>query len=109
MNSEVWINGHHIGKRSNGYISFCYDLTACLNYGEKENVIAMKVISHWGSTHQATWNGDQTSHTSFQSHQRKAFHGKCIAIVKAGEEPDEIVVKASAEGLPDAVTRIQTK
>ncbi|MFO8002151.1 MAG: beta-galactosidase GalB [Marinilabilia sp.] len=57
----------------------------------------------------ATDNGDQTSHASFQSHQRKTFHGKCLAIVKAGEEPGQIVVKASAEGLPDGVVRIQTK
>jgi beta-galactosidase len=27
MNSEVWINGHHLGKRPYGYISFGYDLT----------------------------------------------------------------------------------
>ena len=25
-NSEVWINGHYLGKRPNGYISFRYDL-----------------------------------------------------------------------------------
>src|SRR3974390_2131491 len=26
MNSEVWINGHYLGKRPFGYISFAYDL-----------------------------------------------------------------------------------
>ena len=41
-NSEVWINGHFLGKRPNGYISFSYDLTPYLNYG-KTNVIAVKV------------------------------------------------------------------
>jgi len=41
--SEVWINGHYLGKRPNGYISFTYDLTPCLNFGDKENVIAVKV------------------------------------------------------------------
>jgi beta-galactosidase len=38
--SEVWINGHSLGMRPNGYISFRYDLTPYLNFGEKGNVIA---------------------------------------------------------------------
>ena len=41
-NSEVWINGHYLGKRPYGYINFSYDLTQHLNYG-KPNVIAVKV------------------------------------------------------------------
>jgi len=41
-NSEVWINGHYLGKRPNGYISFRYDLTPYLNHS-KPNVIAVKV------------------------------------------------------------------
>lgn len=41
-NSEVWINGVHLGKRPNGYISFQYDLTPWLKFG-KENLIAVKV------------------------------------------------------------------
>jgi beta-galactosidase len=41
-NSEVWINGHSLGERPNGYISFYYDLTLHLNY-DAENLIAVKV------------------------------------------------------------------
>lgn len=41
-NSEVWINGHYLGKRPNGYISFRYELSRFLNYGGS-NVIAVKV------------------------------------------------------------------
>ncbi|MEO6167394.1 MAG: beta-galactosidase GalB [Chitinophagales bacterium] len=41
--SEVWINGHYLGIRPNGYISFRYDLTPYLNFGTKENVIAVRV------------------------------------------------------------------
>ncbi len=41
-NSEVWINGHYLGKRPNGYISFRYKLSPYLNYGEEQNVIAVK-------------------------------------------------------------------
>ena len=36
-NSEVWINGHFLGKRPYGFISFCYDLTPYLNFGNKKN------------------------------------------------------------------------
>jgi beta-galactosidase len=42
QHSDVWINGHHLGFRPNGYISFRYDLTPYLNFG-KSNVIAVKV------------------------------------------------------------------
>lgn len=41
-NSEVWINGHYLGKRPYGYINFSYDLTPHLQYG-KQNVIVVKV------------------------------------------------------------------
>ena len=41
-NSQVWINGHFLGKRPYGYISFQYNLTPYLNVDGK-NVIAVKV------------------------------------------------------------------
>ncbi len=40
--SEVFINGHSLGKRPNGYISFAYDATPFVKYGE-DNSIAVKV------------------------------------------------------------------
>lgn len=42
-NSEVWMNGHYLGKRPNGYISFRYELTPYLKFGKDSNVIAVKV------------------------------------------------------------------
>jgi beta-galactosidase len=43
MNSDVWINGYHLGKRPYGYISFQYELTKHLNFGkDKINVIAVR-------------------------------------------------------------------
>ncbi len=42
MNSEVWINGKSLGVRPYGYISFRYDLTEDIRFGEK-NVIAVRV------------------------------------------------------------------
>ena len=41
-NSEVWINGHYLGKRPNGFISFQYELTNYLTAGSK-NVLAVRV------------------------------------------------------------------
>lgn len=40
--SEVFINGHSLGKRPNGYISFSYDATPYIQHG-KENIIAVRV------------------------------------------------------------------
>ncbi|MCX6327227.1 MAG: DUF4982 domain-containing protein [Bacteroidia bacterium] len=40
--SEVFVNGHSVGKRPNGYISFMYDLTPYIRYGE-ENLISVHV------------------------------------------------------------------
>jgi beta-galactosidase len=40
--SDVWINGHHLGYRPNGYISFRYELTPYLNYGGKKKCDSCK-------------------------------------------------------------------
>ena len=42
-NSEVWINGHYLGKRPYGYSTFEYELTSHLVYGTKPNEIKVKV------------------------------------------------------------------
>lgn len=42
-NSDVWINGHHIGNRPYGYSTFQYDMTPYLHYGNEKNEIAVKV------------------------------------------------------------------
>lgn len=41
-NSEVWINGHYLGMRPNGYIAFRYVLSPYLKYGA-QNTIAVRV------------------------------------------------------------------
>lgn len=44
MNSDVWINGHFLGRRPYGYSTFQYDITSYLNFGENaENIIAVRV------------------------------------------------------------------
>ncbi len=42
-NSEVWINGHFMGRRPYGYSSFQYDLTPHVKFGSEENVITVRV------------------------------------------------------------------
>jgi len=42
-NATVWINGHLLGTRPNGYISFAYDLTKHLKFDGTPNVISVKV------------------------------------------------------------------
>ena len=41
MNSEVWINGHFLGKRPYGYISFQYELSKYLK--KENNVVSVRV------------------------------------------------------------------
>jgi beta-galactosidase len=40
-NSDVWVNGRHLGRRPYGYIGFRYELTEHLNFG-RSNVIAVR-------------------------------------------------------------------
>jgi beta-galactosidase len=52
-NSDVWINGQHLGHRPNGYVSFYYDATDHVVFGDETNVLAVRadtseqVASRW--------------------------------------------------------------
>jgi beta-galactosidase len=42
-NSDVWIDGYHLGKRPYGYVSFRYELTGHLRFGaQNANVVAVR-------------------------------------------------------------------
>lgn len=41
--AEVFVNGTFVGKNVKGFIPFGYDITSYLNFGDEENVIAVKV------------------------------------------------------------------
>jgi beta-galactosidase len=58
----------------------------------------------------ATDNGDPTSFEAFQSHDRNAFNGVCLVIIrgKAGQ-PGKIQLTASADGLKLGTTTIKTR
>jgi beta-galactosidase len=52
-NSDVWVNGQHLGHRPNGYVSFSYDATDYVVLGGETNVLAVRadtseqVASRW--------------------------------------------------------------
>ena len=43
MNSDVWLNGKHLGFHPYGYTSFAYDLTSHIKFGDEKNVLAVRV------------------------------------------------------------------
>lgn len=43
QHSTVWLNGHELGQRPYGYISFHYDLTPYLKFGGADNEIVVRV------------------------------------------------------------------
>lgn len=57
----------------------------------------------------AVGNGDPTSLESFQEPHRRAFSGKCMAIVESTETAGQIILKARSEGLQGTEAIIQSK
>ncbi len=43
MESDVWLNGHHLGYHPNGYTPFDYDLTKYILPSGQDNIIAVRV------------------------------------------------------------------
>jgi hypothetical protein len=54
-------------------------------------------------------NGNQTSHESLKGSTIKAFNGKCLVVVQAGENVGEVVLTAKANGLKESQVSIQMK
>ncbi|MFD5571450.1 glycoside hydrolase family 2 TIM barrel-domain containing protein [Streptomyces cadmiisoli] len=53
-------------------------------------------------------NGRQESAESYQARNRTAFHGKALAIVRAGSEPATLEVTARVRGLRNGTVRVRT-
>jgi beta-galactosidase len=49
MNSDVWVNGKHVGNHPYGYTSFYYDITPYLNPAGQPNVVAVQVKNEGGN------------------------------------------------------------
>ena len=54
-------------------------------------------------------NGLQTSLDSFQAHERKAFHGLCLAVIRSGDKAGQITLNATSENLEGSSIVIDTK
>jgi beta-galactosidase len=53
-------------------------------------------------------NGDNASHEPFHAKQRSAFHGSCIAVLRATSSTGQIIVNASALGLKSGAVAVTT-
>jgi beta-galactosidase len=53
-------------------------------------------------------NGNPASHEDFEAAERRAFDGRCLAIVQTGTVAGEIRVTVSAEGLKGATGVLHT-
>lgn len=54
-------------------------------------------------------NGNQVSMESFKSDSRKAFHGMCLVVLRAGTKAGEVKLIASSEGLESAQAVVNLK
>ncbi|MBK7215348.1 MAG: DUF4982 domain-containing protein [Bacteroidales bacterium] len=54
-------------------------------------------------------NGNEISLEPFKADSRKAFHGMCLLVVKAGDKPGALKITASSEGLESAIVTVNTK
>jgi len=101
QHSEVWLNGHSLGKRPNGYISFRYELTPYLRPAGQPNVLAVRVdnsaqpnsrwytgsgiyrnvrlvttnliaVAHWGTFVTTPQVGPQAATVAVETHLRNA-------------------------------------
>ncbi len=54
-------------------------------------------------------NGDPSSHEPDKANKRHAFHGLCMVVVQASEQPGSVQVTATAPGLKPASVTLQTK
>jgi beta-galactosidase len=54
-------------------------------------------------------NGNPVSHESLKGSTIKAFNGKCLVVVQAGEKPGKATLSASADGLKSGKIKISLK
>lgn len=45
--AEIWVNENFIGRHENGVMAFGYDITEYLHFGNKENIIALRIDNSW--------------------------------------------------------------
>lgn len=97
QNSEVWMNGHYLGKRPSGYISFVYDLTPYLKAGN--NTIAVKVDN--SKQPNSRWYSGSGIYRNVWLNMTNSIHvaqwGTYITTPQADENSATVVVKTQVE------------
>jgi beta-galactosidase len=53
-------------------------------------------------------NGNPADHDSVRGHEKKAFHGRCMAVLQAGSKPGLLQLTVTSLGLPPATLSFQT-
>ena len=103
MNSEVWINGHSLGKRPNGYISFQYELTPWLKRGV--NVLAVRVDN--SRQPNSRWYSGSGIYRHVWMEAVNPLHiapwGTWVTTPKVDSNEATVHVKTSIEGTPGGV------
>ena len=51
---EFYVNGKYIGLHENGVMAFGFDITEAVNFGDTENVIAVRIDNSWDYKEKAT-------------------------------------------------------
>jgi beta-galactosidase len=98
-NSEVWINGHFVGRRPYGYSSFDYEMTPLLKFGEADNVVAVRVDhSRFADSRWYTGSGIYRHvRIRVSDKLRIAPRGVFISAPEAGEERAAVRVETLVE------------
>lgn len=71
-----------------------------------DNLVSFEVVGP--GTIVGIGNANPISVESFQLSQRKAWHGKCLVVVKSDTEAGKIVLKATSEGLQSTSLEIES-
>ena len=120
QNSDVWLNGHHLGNRPNGYVSFNYDLTPFLKTNGV-NILAVRCdtsaqpasrwysgvgiyrhvrLASYASLHLEHWSTAVS--TPVIASNRTVVHVETRVVNEAGS-PQTFELSATIHGLPQSM------
>ncbi len=109
MNSDVWINGHHLGKYPYGYSSFQYELTKYLVDGQ--NIISVRVDnSAQPNTRWYTGSGIYRNVWLVKTNQLHISHwGVSITTTQVSKEAAKVAVNTMIENRNQKVGNVILK
>lgn len=113
MNSDIWINGHHLGNYPNGYNPFAYNLTPYLKPVDQDNVLAVEVKNEGENSRWYTGSGiyrhvwlsvtdkvhldkNETHITTIKTSNTHALMKMSIGLVNSGQEDAHVSLSGIA-------------